>query len=129
LKKKLSMALLIAVVAVTMVVGVAHALEVEVPWIDNPNGWTYSLDYIGFSPGECDWNDYGFAVVKTFSSNPSDWAIYSYDQDTHDAFYGKSVHAYDAETPYDAYICTGFTETWAAGGPGEVESHLFIWVR
>ncbi len=129
MKKRLMAALLLVAVALTTVVGVAYAVTQPVEWADNPNSWRYSLDYMGMGYAECDWNDYGFELVKTFSADPERYRIYSFNSQVANAFRNKSVMGYQLETPYDAYICTGFTDTWNAGGPGNVESYLFVWVQ
>lgn len=129
MKKRLTAAVLIVALALTIAVGVAYAVTQPVEWMDNPNSWRYSLDYLGLGYGECDTFDYGFRLVKTFSADPERYRIYSFNSQVANAFRGKSPMGYQLETPFDAYLCTGFRDTWNAGGPGNVESYLFVWVQ
>lgn len=129
MKRKLTAALLFAVVASLLVVGVVLANDQPVEWADNPNSWRYSLDYMGMGYSNCDWNDYGFELVKSFSADPENYRLNASNGTVASAFDDKSVIGYQLETASDAYICTGFTDTWNAGGPGNVESYLFVWVQ
>ncbi len=129
MKRKLLTALLVTVVAMFALVGVVYAASQPVEWVSNPNQWRYYLSYLGWGYGDCDWNDYAFRINKTFSADPNNYRIYSFNGDVQGAFSGKSPIGHNLETPYDAYLCTGFTDTWSAGGPTNVANHLFVWVQ
>lgn len=120
---------LVTVVALFVLVGVALAASQPVEWQGSPNSFRYDLSYAGFGYGDCDWNDYGFHINKTFSADPDDYRIYSFDGDVQGAFSGTSPIGHNLETPNDAYLCTGFTDTWDAGGPSDVADHMFVWVQ
>jgi hypothetical protein len=126
---KLMVAMLIVVCASVVTVGSVYALDQPVEWADNPGSARYSLSSLGRSYGNCDWHDYGFRLVKNFSADPERYRLNATSSQVAAAFRGKSVIGYQLETPYDAYICTGFRDTWRAGGPGNVASHLFVWIQ
>lgn len=129
MKQKLLAALLLVAVVSAMVVGVASAHTEAIEWMDNPNSWRYSLDYIGIGYGDCDDNDRAFAIVKTFSADPANYRLNSTNWLVTQAFQGKSPYGHNLETAYDAYMCVGLTEVVLAGGVPNIENNLFVWVQ
>jgi len=77
---------------------------------------------------KCDSNDYVMRINKNYSADPDRFRIYSYDSKVQGAFSGKSPIGHNLSGT-SAYLCLGYRDTWNGGGPLNVASKLFVWVK
>ena len=134
LKKRVSIALLLATILTVVVVGIVFAGSTDQPveWQVNPSSYRWTLTSVGqgwlVTGDRCDSNDYVFKVNKTASTEPDRLRIYSFDSKVQSGFTNTSPMGYNLlET--SPYLCLGYRNTRNAGGPMNVQSKLFVWIQ
>ena len=133
LRKAMSVLIVLAIAITTFSTSVhAGGDSQPVEWADNPGSYRWSLTYLGrgwsINGDQCDWNDYIYRVNKNASADSDRYRIFSFNSQVAGAFRGKSPigHALNTSTPY---LCLGASSVSDAGGSGNVQSHLIVWVQ
>src|SRR5688572_23481589 len=132
--RKLLKALTLALAMILLVAQSAYAGGAEDQPVEWATGSNYRTTLTSVGQGwlvgwdKCDGNDYVMKINKYYSVDPDRLRIYSYDTTVANAFRYKSpMGRYLNGT--SAHLCLGFRDTWNGGGPFNVASKLFVWVR
>lgn len=105
----------------------------SVEWAEGPGSvrWTVTVLGIGVtvSGDACDRDDYVMRINRRGNNAepPDRYRIFASRGRVQTSFRGKSVVGHRL-TEAGAYLCLGFRDTWAAGGPHQVAAHLLVWI-
>lgn len=132
--RKFLNASILIVTASLLIVPLAQAAGAGSQPVEWESGSNYRapLSFLGqgwqISGDKCDLNDYVMRVNKNYSADPNRFRIYSYKSQVQSVFSGKTVIGHNLDGT-SAYLCLGFRNTLSAGGPVNVASNLFVWVK
>jgi hypothetical protein len=93
-----------------------------------PKDGVFSLTYLSWGGGSCDWNDRRFRVNVNYSSNYSDWKFYSNNSGYQRLPSGRQFKGYSLNTT-SAHVCIGASEFWPSGSwtHSGVEQNVYVW--
>lgn len=93
-----------------------------------PKDGVFSLTYLSWGGGGCDWNDRRFRVNVNYSSNYSDWKFYSNNVSYQRLPTGRLFKGYDLNTT-NAHVCIGASEFWPSGSwtHSGVQQNVYVW--